>query len=295
MKVSKRVPFVVYTVISILLLLGLLFGLSKLTRFGKFTESLGEMWGSGIIWDDDSDDSDSNSDKIVWNDETKNESNGIKTFSLPKAENYYLDFDYCNITVNPTEGDPHIVIESNYKLFEKMTVSENGNSCNVKQRLEDSLHKVISDARVPVVKLYLPKEAIERLEINVDAGQLTVGGIEAEELSVSSDMGKITVGKNAVYQELEGDIDLGNAEIYLPAGVTRVDFSVDGGESAIYLPKDIPGVKISCTRELGSIKNNSGFNMIVDEKGKSSVYKYGDESCKITMDIDLGAITINSY
>lgn len=300
MKISKKAPAIAYTVIAVLLLVGLLTGIYKLTHHRNFNLVFGpgpaieNQIDGNIIWDENS-----SGGNIVWDSDEV-----LPPFAISDtARKYELDNSDEYIFENII-GDVYIgVAQKPYLLFDDgerdVSIRVNGNK--IKMKTDKTVLNAVKNSfeNSPKLAVYLPQDEFDKLDMDFTAGRLQMENVLAEELKLKASAGKVTVESSCVFEKIDSGLSAGLLQVYTTKETKRAEVSVNAGKANIYLPKNTDGFVVKGRINIGSITDSTG---IVKRKhserlitSQSIEMSYGDESCQISLDADVGNIEILTY
>lgn len=287
MKVSKKCPTIAYTVLCIVLLLGLLAGI-------KYIVDLGNRLDNTSV----------SNDKIEWNDENSNDyesdefidgENLITQKLFKETTSYDIDVPYGEVMITSTDKTPYITYNQKRQI-EVSTTNEN-KECKIrisgKYNIFDSFD--IKDFRV---NIYLPSDMIEKIDIDFLAGMLKMHDVKAKEFNLDMSAGESII-RDCDFLNINTELNAGNLDLYLLSNVKNVNCDVSAGNMNLFIPEDISGFESQYEVNLGNLENNLSFNIgafnSIFNLNKKGNFSYGDKSCQINLEVSIGNISLNQY
>lgn len=269
MREVKKMPYPVYIIICITLLVALLAGVvisSVITKSKTVMEPIGS--------------------------EEFTIETDLKTFEINSG--------IGNVTIKPTDGKSYIKIDEKYNL-EKSTEIIDGvykiDFSSDKYFATSFITKALNKDRVPQIDIFLNNNQLEQLNIKSTAGKLIIDGVSANKIDLEVSAGNVIV-KNCKLDAIKTKLNAGNLEVSVLGDIKTVEGYVSAGNMDLYLPKAIKGFFIGYSVTLGKLEMESDFEFKDgDIRGLQGggEYKYGDESCKIKLNVAVGAINIYGY
>jgi len=218
-------------------------------------------------------------------------------FSLEADEPVLFSFDYAEVRVLPSEdGSSHMDVH--YYGKDAVDVS----TFPFAERQADGLHLGV---RLPnrsyfsriTVDIYFSSHKIASLQAHIDAGSLTVEGMQLGKASAALNVGNIAF-RNSAADEAELTADTGdltwedNSEV-----ASSLSMHTDVGNIRLVWPTDA-GFQLQYETDAGEFKNRfenavpvQSGSQFVSSKGTLA---FGDRSRAISLSTDTGNITLES-
>ena len=284
MKVSKKIPVIAYTVLCIILLICLLGGIQYVVAIGeRFRE-----------------DAHANAN---YNGDTEL-LGAVITKQLPSDANVFeIDIPYGTVLMLPTDKEEAYMEYSSERTMD-IHINENLGKCEVDieitRRLNWSLNHLFNwSEKESIIRFYLPKDDLKELSIDMEAGNLTVRDMESKVFIIDVEAGNAVI-KDCKFESIDTNVEAGNIELYVDENTMHVDSDVSVGNMSIFLPEDISGFTILYDVEMGDLNNQLSFDIIEDAQNTQIISKhgkiiYGDESCGITLDVEVGNVSLYEY
>jgi len=205
-----------------------------------------------------------------------------------------------NVTIRPTEGKPYIKIDEKYNMEKSVETTDGVYKIDFstdKYFSTTFITKALSNDRVPQIDIYLNNKQLDQLKIKSGAGQLIIDGISANKLDLDVSAGNVVV-KNCELDAIKTKLDAGKLEVRALNGVKTIESDVSAGTMDLFLPKNISGFICGYSVSVGKIEMKSDFELKDDDTRGfqgGGQFVYGDESCKIKLNVAIGTINIDDY
>ncbi|WMJ24102.1 DUF4097 family beta strand repeat-containing protein [Paludicola sp. MB14-C6] len=276
MKVSKRIPFTIYTIICVVLLLLLLLGIGSLTKVNRYRHQESQSNGSLLY---------------------ENQNHPI---DAKDAVNYRIDCGYGKVTIKPTNDKPYINYINGRPL--RISTQTNNGECEIRlksyKEMGYDFFNHIFENKTREIEIYLPKTKLNQVIIIAAANTINVEGLQVRKMDIDLSAGDVSV-KNCEIDEMKSELNAGNLDFYANKGIQKIDSEVNAGNMDLYLPKDISGFLCDYEADLGSIDHNASFTVHDEKKDEfvntNGTLTYGDQSCKIKLEVSVGNISIDDY
>ncbi len=273
MKASRKYPTIAYTIISVLLLIGLLSGIGWITNFSNHTKKNIQIIGSN---------------KMITN-----------KYDLDESQrNFNFNSLLGRVTIKSTDSKPYIKISSKYKM--EFEITTKNDVCTV-DLIDNNVTKIIPNLindKTIEIEVYLPDDIIDNLDIEVNAGKLDITNIKANNLNMDIAASDVKI-KDCDFVNFKTDLSAGNLNFYANKGIKSIESSVSAGNMNLYLPKNIDGFKCAYETSAGDFKNKTDFKVTKSQSDdvitKSGDITYGDQSCNIILDVSVGNIDMLDY
>lgn len=312
MRFKNKATRIGYAILCIVLTAGLIWGIYFIVDVGKkYDENTSGIIGgadgptdiyieSGNSSDSSGSSSSGNSsysesdiiDSYVYHDDGNMKEQQIST----DVDSYEIDIPYGKVTILPTDKPaPYITYSGDHDI--EVRVREENRTCKISMSAKGFNLLDFDEDKIAVV-LLLPQEKLRELDVDFDAGSLNIIGIKADHFSLDMSAGNAAVS-GCEFDRIETDLDAGNLTLYSYSGTTSIKSDVDAGNMKLLLPEDISGFDLRYSTDLGNISDKLSFDMESSSQGhfisKEGKLSYGDKSCKIALDVDIGNISLDEY
>ena len=277
MKASRKFPAIAYTIICIILLLGLLSGIGWLTNFSKYRSTYS-----------DSTDKDSKS--------TTN------TYMLNSdAKSFKIEALFGIVKINSTNEKPYIKTVSQYHI--DFNINNQDDVCSIKLETDYNINtkfitNLFKNNKAPQIDIYLPKDMLGKVSVATNAGKLEINDIKADTLDVNVSAGDVKI-KNCEFTNVKTELNAGKLVLYANNGIKSIESTVAAGTMDLYLPESIDGFNCSFNVAADDVDNKTDFDVNESQSGaivsKNGRITYGDESCSIALSVSAGNIDILDY
>lgn len=226
---------------------------------------------------------------------SENRSGITETVKTNYTDIKYLDIDLDSTNLEIKEGE-ELTIEATDK--EKLYISNPSNTLKIKER--DRNHFFWHNNKSSI-KIYIPKNMIEKLKLDVGAGKVTLNNIDADSLKlehgagyvlirnsefkkadIKGGAGKLEINSSTIHN-LSFETGVGNSSITsshilgkstIAVGVGNVSVGLEGSKEdyTLYAEKGIGSIKIDGEKISG--KTGTGDNEIHIEGGIGNIDVY---------------------
>lgn len=288
MKVSKKVPLIVYSTLGLLILVALLVLLGNLLNRGTIGGADGP---TGIIVGRDSS---SRQQGGVLEGTYRYLGESAETYSIGVFDEYEIDIPYGEVTIRPAkDAEPSVRIESDLNI--EMRIRADGNTGKIDFDMIGSHWFGSSRTRIDFC---LPESRFHELELNLSAGTLDLSGITADKLDIDVSAGKAEVS-DCTFDEISSDMAAGELILRTGDAVRKIDCDVTAGSTKLYLPEDIGGFKLNYETTVGGFRDSTGLSLSGSESneliGRKGRWTYGNEFCKIDLEVTAGELVLSTY
>jgi DUF4097 and DUF4098 domain-containing protein YvlB len=199
----------------------------------------------------------------------------LGTFTKVKAE-----LDIMNLTIQ-TGKEYSISYSCPQKLIPVYSISDDG-TLTIKQKGGYISGYHGQECKVTIV---VPeKTSLEKLDVNVDAGNLILSGITAENVDIEADAGNVKM-ENASLGKVVSSVDAGNLTMSDTA-FDSLDAESDAGNVTLSGIDSVNEYSIQASTDLGKVT--------IAGQGVSKEYHSSQDGTKyIKIESDLGNVTIN--
>lgn len=279
MKISKKIPYTVYTILCVVLLLLLLSGIGLLTGFRR--DAKHEFFHNDRNVTDEK-------SAVVKLDELSGSVDSVK-----------IKCNFGKVTIQTTKQAPYIQYAKAGSFTTKTDV--HGDVFEIELQSVSSgfdfLNKLFDDNSV-IATVYLPDMLYDRVSVAASANDLTIKDIQARKMEVQLSAGDVLI-EDCNITEMKSELNAGNFEFYAKKGIQKINSTVNAGNMDLYLPKNIDGFVCRYDVALGNFDNDSDFDIKGVDDGRiingEGEFSYGDESCKITLKVSAGNIILDNY
>ena len=268
MKVSKKVPVIVYTVLGIVLLALLL------SIVGRDGVGHAVVHVPGGLRDEGS--------------APRSGQRYTAEKDLPKSRSYEFHIPFGKVLIRPTDGTPGIRMSGDPEVSAE--IRERGPDCIV----EFDYARLRPQKAQTEIEIELPAVQFRELTLEFASGSLEINGIHAQKLDIEMAAGQAKAA-SCSFEEVEADLTAGRFDFYAGEVTRRIDADVAAGELNLYLPGDTPGFYAEYEAALGGFENKTGLPVSEDSRLGSGEISYGNRSCQIEADVSAGVVTLDLY
>ena len=213
---------------------------------------------------------------LPWGNTGKNTEKGVKVSKvweeqeLGECTALSLNLDAADVTLE-TGNRCEIRFEGNEKLI-PVVKSDNGRwTVTQEQKGLVHLHDLSESTRINIT---IPEGmAPERLDMNVDAGDLNLRGIQVQTMEIQADAGDIDI-ENVGTQELKLDVDAGDIDV---VDTTFTEGTVDADMGDLKM-KNVTFTGFTAEMDAGNVEIQSAVSL---------------DGAELKLDVDLGEIQVN--
>lgn len=309
MKESRRVPLIVYTVLSLAIFGLLAAGAYYLGQQRAASDqdapssSSSSMESSSVLSSRPQSSSTQNaSSNITSAAESSSDFNSAypagsdegTRLDLTIAEKYDLEIGFGEVFLRATDQTPCVTITSGHDIT--LNQRMDGDTC----RLSYSMRGALSGGKHVVVTFWLPLQSIRELEVEMSAGALQVDGVQADEFDLTMFAGQTTL-QNCSFRSADFDLSAGELIYSAEASIQKIDAEVTAGSMQLRLPKDISSFRLDYEAFLGGFTNKSGFALTSSQSNHllnhTGSYYYGSPpyGCRIDLEISAGSLELSDY
>lgn len=209
-----------------------------------------------------------------------------KTFDLGELSDIDVNLDAGSVKIikSETVDKAKISIKSkvNYPFWTEARCDAGAGGLKIKAKADTNLHNSL------LVTIALPEKEYGKVDINLDAGNVLIDGLNADSYDINVDAGNIGV-KDSKGNHIKTRVDAGN--IYLDEGnrfAFNVKTEIDAGNISLKVPSDM-GYTLNYDVDLG--KAFLGDDII---SGQGSTIK-GDGALQINIKADMGSVSVKEY
>lgn len=271
--------------------------------------------------------------ETLWQEGT-NHQDGEFTESMNDIQNLHIDLDAAEITISRRAQSDITVTYSCAEIStfpdknEPIKLERRGNTMELSMRKRFNWFWAGVNLRNMKVDIVLPDTYDGNLNIDVDAGSLTLDGAQVfDNVNVDIDaatirLGDLTAGNVSINldagevssQTLKAkgitlDVDAGTAklsgvssamDVSLDAGKVKVEFAeltgntsldIDAGSAEILFPAS-PGADLTLNADMGSVRQEFGSAFSGSEKNNAISGRVGSGGYTITADVDMGSLVV---
>lgn len=269
----------------------------------------------------------------LWQEGT-NHKDGEFTESMNNVQNLRIDLDAAEITISRRAQSDITVTYSCSEITtypdksEPIKLERRGNSMELSMRKKWNWFWIGVNLRNIKVDIVLPESYDGNLDIDVDAGSLTLDGDQtfdnvdvdidaatiklgdlcAENVSINLDAGQVS-SQSLKASKIMLDVDAGTAklsgvsaamDVSLDAGKVTVEFAeltgdtsldINAGSAEILFPAS-PGAELQLSSDMGSVRQKFGAAFSGSEKNNAVNGRVGDGEFSITADVDMGSLLV---
>lgn len=218
--------------------------------------------------------------------------------ALEEFDSLYLDMNYGSVEI--VAGDGYGI---EYELYSDSIVCEvSGKKLTFKERRDRNFVMGLDFGwfgarKKGRVKVYVPEQKLDSVEINTDLGNININGMMCQSLNVDCDMGAVEC-KNvtadrvyidadmgavefsgAVSQKIEADVDMGDVEI---TGYLDCDIDIDADMGSVDVVTYYSSRSYRCELDV-----DMGHKNIRDDGGMDS-----ETTHSMDIDCDMGSISV---
>lgn len=220
-----------------------------------------------------------------------------------KADNALtsISIDYTNANIQVSVGEkltvtyPELYTKGGNPLS-KLTVTDAGGALKINEEI-DTLKSIGYDISKPTVKITIPKDRAIALDLEADLGDVTLTSISANNISVSTDGGFITLTN--VTSSGNIDLEVENGEIEMFGVITAKSLEVESSTGDIS-HKDgiITADKISFSSDVGDILATlagaeSDYTVLIEKDlGSSNISNSTAGPRRLEVELDFGSVEI---
>ena len=275
MKVSKRIPIIVYSLLGVLLLGALVALLVRLS----------------VRRPSDSDAATSNGSILQSAPDVLEKGESIV---LPVSLDYEIRIPFGEAKIRSAEGAPSVRVNGEQKI--EVDIRQDGETCKVDFFAEHWLQFV--GGFHTEIEIFLPKEKLDELEVTLSAGTLEIRGIQAREFDFTVSAGQGSV-EECAFEEISAKVSAGEMLLEADPAVREIEAKVSAGSMDLSLPKSIPGFRLDYNVSAGDFENRTDFDIRGENGdffiGKSGRGSYGNESCRIEVKVSAGDLRLKDY
>ena len=275
---KKNVYLTVITVVTILLIIaGVMWNFSPLVGISLPGRDTGNKSDKGV--------------KVTkeWGEQELGECNAIS-----------LSLDAADVTLQTGER-PEIRFDGNEKLLPEVKADNGRWTVNQKQKGIVHLDNLSDNTRIVIT---VPDGIIpERMEVDVDAGDLDLKGIQVQAMDIQADAGDIDlegVGTQNLKMDVNaGDIDVtdttftdGKIEVDMGdlsmknVTFTGLDTEMDAGDVEIHSAVPLDDAEMDLEVDLGEVRVNG-------QTSRRSFHQQGSSGARLSVTADLGDIKVS--
>ncbi len=241
-----------------------------------------------------------------------------KTLDFSQVDTVNISVDAAKVIIEKTSGNTaEVLLETGNAIPAKRTLKAevSGSSAVIESLYHNNGNFDVFNLTHTKVTIRLPEKNYSKIKLvlnagdfsmedavssnvnlELNAGNVNLNRVQGDDFTVTCNAGNIEL-ENVTGKTLRIENNAGNVEVRDDSRFTdKIDGSVNVGNITLRLPKDI-GFELQYKAEMGSISNSfggedNGHFDIDNPVSKSGTILYGDESCKITLNAEMGNIDI---
>lgn len=209
---------------------------------------------------------------------------GEKVTESTLTESYSrIDIDAQALSINIVTGNENSFEYSGPKKHTPRITVDDGVATITQKTINPGINNSSGEMLLTIT---VNSKNLTDIIIDLDFGEISIDGINADNLWISADCGSIKV-KNGSFTDTVVEADLGEVNFTNATFGKFLDINADCGAIIIKNPGDLSDANIEANTDLGNIKISVND---INYSGKS--YKHKGSGAEIKLNADLGEITI---
>lgn len=194
--------------------------------WNRISSELHEEWFD--FWDDHSDFDFTDEDYADY--EELQGDGEYHTYDFSEIEELKIDVERCAVYLETSsDADCHVAVDKNGGIQDvevKQSGKELAVKCDSKERPEAEIY------------IYLPEIQMDKVNIDIGGGYLSIEDLETEKLEVSAGSGVVEVYGNVLAEKSAWEVGVGTMEICMAGREEDYDYEISCGIGTVNMPLD---------------------------------------------------------